>query len=91
MEGSNTLPYHWRDSMKRIIKRTQAKLAGLGKTVSKKVVAGGAAVTVFAGNAMAAGYVAPTPEYTDFNSVVGVGLGVTLIVGLAYKAKGFLS
>ncbi len=77
--------------MNRIVKRAQEKLAGLGKAVSKKVVAGGAAVTVMAGNAMAAGYVTPTPDYTDFNAVVGVGLGVTLIVGLAYKTKGFLS
>lgn len=74
----------------RFIKRAQAKLAQLGKTVSKKVVVGGAAVTVAAGNAMAA-ITAPTPDYTSFDEVAGVGLAVTLIVGLAYKAKGFLS
>lgn len=92
MEGSNTLPYHWRDSMKRIVTPTQEKLASLGKTVGKKVVAGGAAVTVMAGNAMAAGNVTvPTPDYTDFYAIVGVGLGVTLIVMLARKGKSFLS
>lgn len=48
-------------------------------------------LTTLASNAMAAGITAPVPDYTDFNTVVGVGLAVTLIVGLAYKAKGFLS
>lgn len=91
MEGLYTLPYHWRGSMNRIIKRTQEKLAGLGKAVSKKVVAGGAAVTVAAGNAMASGSVTvPTPDYTDFYKIVGVGLGVALIVMLARKGKSFL-
>ena len=33
----------------------------------------------------------PTPDYTNFEAVAGVGLAVSLIVGLAYKAKGFLS
>ena len=32
----------------------------------------------------------PTPDYTTFYEVVGVGLAVTLIVGLARKSKSFL-
>nr|WP_316722102.1 hypothetical protein [Sulfurospirillum sp. 'SP'] len=42
--------------------------------------------------AFAAGNVTvPTPDYTDFYSIVGVGLGVTLVVMLARKGKSFLS
>ena len=44
-------------------------------------------------NAFASGspaVVVPTPDYTTFYSVVGVGLGVALIVGLAFKAKSFI-
>ena len=41
--------------------------------------------------AFAAGNVAvPTPDYTDFYLIVGVGLAVTLIVSLARKGKSFL-
>ena len=77
--------------MFRMIKRAQQKLVDLGKTAGKKVIVAGTAVSVGAGNAMAAGSVTvPTPDYTDFYLIVGVALGVTLIVGLARKGKSFL-
>ena len=76
MEGLYTLPYLGGFTMRKIKQYGIAAFVGL---------------TTLASNAMAAGYVTPTPDYTDFNAVVGVGLGVTLIVALAYKAKGFLS
>ncbi len=31
----------------------------------------------------------PTPDYTDFEAVVGVSLAVSLVVMLAKRAKGF--
>ncbi|WP_458701397.1 hypothetical protein ACKGJI_04610 [Sulfurospirillum sp. 1307] len=40
--------------------------------------------------ASAANVTVPTPDYTDFYSIVGVALGVTLIVSLARKGKSFL-
>ena len=64
-------------------------LASLAKSNAKKIVVAGATVGASVANA-AATVTVPTPDYTTFYSVVGVGLGVTLIVGLARKSKGFL-
>ena len=36
-----------------------------------------------------AGITAPTPDYTDFEAIVGVVLGVSLVVMLAKRAKSF--
>ena len=60
------------------------------RKVKGKLIALAVGATVFAGNAMAA-ITVPTPDYTDFEAVVGVALGVALTVMLARKAKGFLS
>ena len=63
-----------------------------GVTVAKRLFVVGASATFGAvSSAMAdASVTVPTPDYTTFYAVVGVGLAVTLIVGLARKSKGFL-
>ena len=53
-------------------------LIGSGLLTSVGAFASSASVTV------------PTPDYSTFYEVVGVGLAVTLIVGLARKSKSFL-
>ena len=61
------------------------------KKYSAKAKAAGLAIVAIGSNAMAGATVTvPTPDYTTFYSVVGVGLAVTLIVGLARKSKSFL-
>ncbi|BCD60034.1 MULTISPECIES: hypothetical protein [unclassified Nitratiruptor] len=54
----------------------------------KKVLAGLSALTLGAISSFAA-ITPPTPDYTDFEAVVGVVLGVSLVVMLAKRAKGF--
>lgn len=65
------------------------RLAKSAKSNAGKVAASAVVLGTSAANA-AATVTVPTPDYTTFYSVVGVGLGVTLIVGLARKSKGFL-
>jgi phosphohistidine swiveling domain-containing protein len=64
-------------------------LVDSAKSNAKKIVVAGATLGSTVASA-AATVTVPTPDYTTFYSVVGVGLGVTLIVGLARKSKGFL-
>ncbi|MDD3324299.1 MAG: hypothetical protein PHN38_04155 [Sulfurospirillaceae bacterium] len=40
---------------------------------------------------LSAAVTVPTPDYTDFEAIVGVALAVTMIVMLARKGKSFLS
>ena len=75
MEGLNTLPHISEDTMPSI----------------KKIVVGSfVGATILASNVFAAVTV-PEPDYADFEAIVGVALGVTLIVMLARKGKSFLS
>ncbi len=61
-------------------------------SLKSKAKAVGTAVIVAGGTVLnaAPSITVPTPDYTTFYAVAGVGLGITVIVGLAYKAKGFL-
>ena len=77
----------------KFFKRQMEKAERLTKFVKSnagKVVAGATVLGTTAANATPTAVTVPTPDYTTFYSVVGVGLGVTLIVGLARKSKGFL-
>lgn len=58
--------------------------------MTKKIVAIGASMFATVGAFAVGNVVVPVPDYTDFYLIVGVALGVTLIVGLARKGKGFL-
>ena len=81
----------WRSIVK-FYKRQMKKAKGLvnsAKSNAGKVVAGATVLGGTVANA-AATVTVPTPDYTTFYSVVGVGLAVTLIVGLARKSKSFL-
>jgi len=58
------------------------------RKVKAKLVGIALGAIALAGNAFA-GITVPDPDYTDFNNVVGVALGVALVVMLAKRAKGF--
>jgi len=47
-----------------------------------------ASTTIAVGNASAA-VTMPTADYTTLEGAAAVGFGITIVVGLLYKAKGF--
>ena len=59
----------------------------LNKKLATAVALGLSSVGAFAATA---NIKVPTPDYTDFYSIAGVAIGVSLVVMLAKRAKSFL-
>ena len=71
--------------MNRALKRRAQKALSTGKA---KVATAVVATSVAVGNASAA-VTMPTADYSTIEGAATIGFGITIVVGLLYKAKGF--